>query len=105
MKKDLFIEKYRSHFRSFLVFTLDRYQEFSKLIGTVDQVLHTHRYPGYYENPCFHVSFAYSTAVNREEKLPKDWQEKVQVNQSKFSFGLHCYFRGLLNNINVNQVH
>jgi len=35
--------------RSFLVFTLDQYREFSKLIEIIDKVLHEHRYPGYYE--------------------------------------------------------
>ncbi|CAF0851736.1 unnamed protein product [Adineta steineri] len=63
---------------SFLVFNLDQHRQFSKLVEIIDKILDEHRYPKYYENPCFHVSFAYSTVKNREEKLPKDWQEKCQ---------------------------
>ncbi|CAF4261962.1 unnamed protein product, partial [Adineta steineri] len=63
---------------SFLVFNLDQHRQFSKLVEIIDKILDEHRYPKYYENPCFHVSFAYSTVKNREEKLPKDWQDKCQ---------------------------
>ncbi|CAF1138654.1 unnamed protein product [Rotaria sp. Silwood1] len=61
---------------SFLVFTLDQDKQFSKLIEIVDKILHQHRYPCYYENPCFHISFAYSIEKNRQDKLPNDWKEK-----------------------------
>lgn len=95
------------HSRSFLVLTLDRHQQFSKLVEAIDRILVTHRYPGYYENPCFHVSFAYSTAADRDEKLPKDWQDKAQVIRKKILLfsDLHRDFRAFSNNINVNQVH
>ncbi|CAF1097741.1 unnamed protein product [Adineta ricciae] len=63
---------------SFLVFTVDQHRQISRLVEIVDKILKEHRYPCYYKNPCFHVSFAYSTANNRQEKLPLDWQEKCQ---------------------------
>ncbi|CAF1236073.1 unnamed protein product [Rotaria sordida] len=61
---------------SFLVFTLDQDRQFSKLVEIIDKILHEHRYPCYYENPCFHISFAYSIDKNRQEKLPSDWKDK-----------------------------
>ncbi|UJR08701.1 hypothetical protein I4U23_012959 [Adineta vaga] len=63
---------------SFLVFTLDQHRQFSRLVEIIDKILNEHRYPCYYENPCFHVSFGCSTHKNREEKLPHDWKEKCQ---------------------------
>ncbi|CAF1081611.1 unnamed protein product [Rotaria magnacalcarata] len=61
---------------SFLVFTLDQDRQFAKLIEIIDKILREHRYPGYYANPCFHISFSYSMDKSRKENLPKDWKEK-----------------------------
>ncbi|CAF5225854.1 unnamed protein product, partial [Rotaria magnacalcarata] len=64
---------------SFLVFTLDQDRQFAKLIEIIDKILREHRYPGYYANPCFHISFSYSMDKSRKENLPKDWKEKCLV--------------------------